>query len=141
MAIDPEDLQICLSADAHSETDPSPISHPIVQTSLFSFATYEDLIAGLGDEYRNPVYTRGRNPTISVLEDKLARLERGESCKVFASGMSAISSTVFGLAQQGDHIVFVNHRAPSARSRRTGPRSGASGCVGCIRRLSMTTLR
>ena len=35
-------------------------------------------------------------------------MERGEKCKVFASGMGAISATLFTLLQQGDHVLMVN---------------------------------
>lgn len=109
MAIDPEDRQICTSVDEHEAEGPHAVAQPIAQTSLFTFDTFEQLSAGLADEYRNSVYTRGRNPTVSVLEGKLAKLERGEACKVFASGMAAVSSVILGLAEKGDHIVFVNH--------------------------------
>jgi len=108
MAIDPEDRQICTSADDHNVDGPNAVAQPIAQTSLFTFDTFEQLTDSLKDEYRNSVYTRGRNPTVSVLEDKLARLERGEACKVFASGMAAVSSVILGLLEKGDHIVFVN---------------------------------
>jgi cystathionine beta-lyase/cystathionine gamma-synthase len=108
MAIDPEDRQICTSADDHDLDGPNAVTQSIAQASLFTFDTFEQLTDGLADEYRNSVYTRGRNPTVSVLEDKLAKLERGEACKVFASGMAAVSSVILGLAEQGDHIVFVN---------------------------------
>ncbi|MGH7465520.1 MAG: trans-sulfuration enzyme family protein, partial [Longimicrobiales bacterium] len=50
-----------------------------------------------------------QNPTVEVLERKLARLERGEACKCFASGMAAISAVMMGLLRAGDHILFVNH--------------------------------
>ena len=108
MAIDPEDRLICTSADAGEAEGPQTVTQSIAQTSLFTFDTFEALSAGLDDEYRNPVYTRGRNPTVLALEDKLAKLERGEACKVFASGMAAVSSVILGLAEKGDHIVFVN---------------------------------
>lgn len=108
MAIDAEDRQICTSADAGEAEGPHTVAQSIAQTSLFTFDTFEALTAGLDDEYRNSVYTRGRNPTVLALEDKLAKLERGEACKVFASGMAAVSSVILGLAEKGDHIVFVN---------------------------------
>ncbi len=60
------------------------------------------------DESSNSVYSRGHNPTVEVLETKLAALERGEACKCFASGMAAMSAVVMGLLRSGDHILFVN---------------------------------
>ena len=108
MPVDPRDNLICTSADAAAD-GPQPVSYPIAQTSLFVFDTYAELSDSLDDEYRNAVYTRGRNPTVSVLETKLAQLEQGEACKVFASGMGAISAVLLSILKSGDHVVFVNH--------------------------------
>jgi cystathionine beta-lyase/cystathionine gamma-synthase len=82
---------------------------PIVQTSQFAFPTFRALVEGLEAEHRHHVYSRGRNPTVEAAERKLARLERGEACACFASGMAAISAVFLGLLEAGDHILFVNH--------------------------------
>jgi cystathionine beta-lyase/cystathionine gamma-synthase len=105
MTIDPTDIEICLR-DAGEGGATSP---PIVQTSLFTFPTFGALVAGLGDEFRQHVYTRGRNPTVMAVERKLAALERGEGCLCFGSGMAAISGVLLGLLGSGDHVLFVNH--------------------------------
>jgi len=109
MAITPDDIRICL--EDHPGRDPSvePMATPIVQTSLFAFPNYDALIAAGAAENKNNVYTRGQNPTVEVLEKKLAALEQGEACKAFGSGMAAISAVIFGLLKAGDHILFVNH--------------------------------
>jgi cystathionine beta-lyase/cystathionine gamma-synthase len=86
-----------------------PATTPIVQTSLFAFPAFDDLVAGLASEHDTHVYSRGQNPTVEALEAKLAALERGEACKAFASGMAAISAVFLGLLEAGDHIVFANH--------------------------------
>jgi cystathionine beta-lyase/cystathionine gamma-synthase len=107
--ISPADIAICL--DDHAPPDAhgaAPMAAPIFQTSLFSYATLSDLLDGLGAEHERHVYTRGQNPTVEVLERKLAALERGEACKCFASGMGAISAVLLGLLQAGDHVLFVN---------------------------------
>ncbi|MGC6770353.1 trans-sulfuration enzyme family protein [Enterococcus sp. LJL51] len=80
----------------------------IVQTSSFFFPTYEEFMAASVDEKNNYVYTRGTNPTTEILEKKIAQLEGGEKCKVFSSGMGAISATLFTLLAQGDHVLMVN---------------------------------
>lgn len=114
MHIDPRDVELCLDDEFESTalSGPRPTSRPtsapIVQTSLFSFPTLEELIEALGSESGRHVYTRGQNPTVEALEKKLAALERGESCKAFASGMAAISAVFLGLLKSGDHIVFLN---------------------------------
>ena len=66
------------------------------------------MMEGLKHENREYVYTRGTNPTVQALEIRLAELERGESCKCFASGIAAISAVFTGLLEAGDHILFIN---------------------------------
>ncbi|MCC6431827.1 MAG: aminotransferase class V-fold PLP-dependent enzyme, partial [Gemmatimonadaceae bacterium] len=84
------------------------MSTPIVMTSLFAFPTLEALQQGLANESTTHVYSRGQNPTVEVLERKLARLERGEACKCFGSGMAAVSAAMLGVVRAGDHVLFVN---------------------------------
>lgn len=110
MRIDPNDVQICISDETYAdEHGGAPLTAPIVMTSLFSFPTIQDLLEGLAAEDRSHVYTRGQNPTVEEVERKLAALERGEACKVFGSGMAAISAVLLGVLQAGDHVLFVNH--------------------------------
>ncbi|MEZ5332628.1 MAG: aminotransferase class I/II-fold pyridoxal phosphate-dependent enzyme [Thermoanaerobaculia bacterium] len=109
MPVDPEDARICLEADVEAEPGrPAPTSAPIVQTSLFDHATFQDLVDGLASEHSRTVYTRGRNPTVMAAERKIARLERGDSCLCFGSGMGAIGAVLLGLLEAGDHVLFVN---------------------------------
>ncbi len=51
------------------------------------------------------VYSRFTNPTVSMLQDRLAALEGAEACVATASGMSAILATAMSLLKAGDHIV------------------------------------
>lgn len=84
------------------------INTPIYQTSLFAFETYEAFEQSMKDLQNNHVYSRGNNPTVSYLENKLAELEGGEQAKCFASGMAAISSAILSVVSSGDHVVCVN---------------------------------
>ena len=108
MRLDPNDITLCVAGDAKNPDGPSPTSPPIHQTSLFTYPTFGDLVRALGDEYGNNVYSRGRNPTVQALENKLALLERGESCSCFGSGMGAISAILYGTLTKGDHVLFLN---------------------------------
>lgn len=108
MAIDPDDIAICLEDHPVRAPGAQPMATPIVQTSLFAYPDLDSFNAAAKEEYRQYIYTRGQNPTVEVLETKLAALERGESCKCFASGMAAMSAVVMGLLKSGDHILFVN---------------------------------
>jgi len=51
------------------------------------------------------VYYRRTNPTVEVLEKKMAILENGEDAIATASGMAAITQTLLTLLKNGDHIV------------------------------------
>lgn len=110
--IDPDDVAICASDGEPNRVASSgsePVPPPIVQTSLFAFPDFGALVAGLADERRHRVYSRGNNPTVEAVERKIAMLEHAEACKCFASGMAAVSAVLLGLLAAGDHILFVNH--------------------------------
>lgn len=107
MRIDPDDALLCVH-DPREGEPPHPASTPVVQTSLFSFDSLSDLAEAYADPRSHRLYSRGQNPTVEVLEEKLARLERGEACKAFASGMAAVSAVFLGLLEAGDHVVFLN---------------------------------
>ena len=82
----------------------SPVT-PIYQTSTFSFKNAQhgaDLFAGKEKGY---IYTRIGNPTINVLENKLAELENGYRGIALASGMAAVSTVYMSVLKQGDHMI------------------------------------
>ncbi len=106
--IDPVDVRICLGHEEDLAAQGGALAPPVVQTSLFAQPSHAELAAGLAAEFERPVYTRGRNPTVQALEDKLARLERGEEAKCFGSGMGAIHAVLVSLLAAGDHVLFVN---------------------------------
>jgi cystathionine beta-lyase len=83
---------------------------PIYQNSLFTFETMEALHESM---YGNPGgpphhYSRVSNPTLELLESKLAHFEGGEGCKVFAAGMTAVSVAIISAVKQGGHVVTVD---------------------------------
>ncbi|MFC7392320.1 methionine gamma-lyase [Scopulibacillus cellulosilyticus] len=78
---------------------------PLFQTSTFTFPTAQagaERFAGEADGY---VYSRLGNPTVKILEERIALLEQGEAALAFASGMAAVSATLFHLTKSGDHII------------------------------------
>ena len=81
------------------------LTTPIYQSSTFMFDSCEQ--GGrrfTGAEY-GYIYTRLGNPTTTVLENKVAALEGGEAALATASGMGAISSTLWTIASAGKHII------------------------------------
>ena len=74
-------------------------------TSSFVFDNAAQAAARFSGEEAGFVYGRFSNPTVSMLQERLAALEGGEACIATASGMAAILSTVMALMKAGEHIV------------------------------------
>jgi cystathionine beta-lyase/cystathionine gamma-synthase len=87
---------------------------PIVQSSLFTFSSFEDMIETYRGDKVRMVYSRTTNPTVHFFEQKIAELEGADEAIGFASGMAAISSTVLAFVKPGDRIVCVRHVYPDA---------------------------
>ncbi|HUB59360.1 MAG TPA: PLP-dependent aspartate aminotransferase family protein [Puia sp.] len=84
------------------------VAPPIVQTSNFRVEKVDRLKALFEDEYSGYLYSRGLNPTVEILRQKLAALDGAEDCLVFNSGAAAIFAAVLANVKAGDHIVAVN---------------------------------
>ncbi|MBL7950536.1 MAG: aminotransferase class I/II-fold pyridoxal phosphate-dependent enzyme [Flavobacteriales bacterium] len=80
---------------------------PIVQSGNFTYPTVEAMREAVRYEMTRPLYTRGSNPTVSILRKKLAALEHAEDALVFSSGSAAIAAAVVSFVKAGDHIVCV----------------------------------
>jgi len=78
---------------------------PIYQTSSYVFNDTDHAANLFGLKEFGFIYTRLNNPTNDILEKRLAAVEGGIGAAVFASGTSAISSTLLTLLRNGDHIV------------------------------------
>jgi len=82
------------------------LTAPVFMTSTYAFETAEvgqELFRGEREGY---VYGRTRNPTQALLEARIASLEGAEGGLAVASGMAAISSTLWTLLQAGDEVVI-----------------------------------
>jgi cystathionine beta-lyase/cystathionine gamma-synthase len=97
-----------LAHDSHDDRHQGAVTHPIYQNSLFTFPTVEDYEMAREQLVDSYLYTRGNNPTVKVLEERIAALEQGEQARCFASGMAAISSAILSIVQYGDHIICVD---------------------------------
>ena len=87
-----------------------PIEHGSLQKPIHATVAYgyED-VQGLADVFqgRSTGYSYGRqvNPTVSALETKINRMERGIATVCFGTGMAAIGTLLFALLREGDHFV------------------------------------
>ena len=78
---------------------------PIFQTASYVFEDPESAAAYFNlQEYGN-TYSRIMNPTVAVLEERVANLEGGSGAVAFSSGIAAQAAALFTLLQTGDHIV------------------------------------
>jgi O-succinylhomoserine sulfhydrylase len=80
-------------------------SEALFLTSSFVFSSAAEAAARFKGEQPGPIYARFTNPTVSMMETRLAALEGAERCVAFSSGMAAILATVMGLMKAGEHIV------------------------------------
>jgi O-acetylhomoserine (thiol)-lyase len=78
---------------------------PVYQTTSYVFDSVDDASALFNVERGGHIYSRITNPTVAVLEQRLAALEGGSGAICTASGMSALFVTFFSLCSAGDHIV------------------------------------
>jgi cystathionine beta-lyase len=81
------------------------VSPPVIQSSNFAFPSLAEFRQAFTDELKHSVYTRGNNPTVAILRQKLAALEKAEDALVFGSGMAAISAAILANTAAGSHVV------------------------------------
>jgi methionine-gamma-lyase len=81
------------------------LTPPLFQTSTFTFPTAQHGEKSFSGESTDYIYSRLGNPTVNMLEERMAALEEGEAALAFGSGMAAVSTTLLTLVNAGDHIV------------------------------------
>ena len=82
---------------------------PIYQNSLFTKENWDEVDKTFDDRINNLIYTRGHNPSVRIVEKKIATLAGGEKAHLFPSGMAAISAAVLSCIKTGDHIVAIKN--------------------------------
>src|SRR5690625_256610 len=81
------------------------LTTPLFQTSTYTFETAEQGERRFLGEEDGYIYSRLGNPTVEVLEKRIASLENGERGLAFGSGMAAISAVLLGLTKANDHVL------------------------------------
>jgi cystathionine gamma-synthase len=89
-------------AGANLHKKHGPVSTPIYQTSTFEVTDNDEQLRVTPTDM---FYTRYGNPTNTMVELRIAELERADAALLFASGMSAITTSILALVKSGDHIV------------------------------------
>jgi len=96
---------IALHSGYVPESDHGSRAVPIYQTTSYVFESVSDASSLFNVEQGGHIYSRISNPTVAVLEQRIAALEGGSGAICTASGMSALFTTFITLCSAGDHIV------------------------------------
>ncbi|MGM0897309.1 MAG: methionine gamma-lyase [Bacillota bacterium] len=81
------------------------LATPLYQTSTYSFASAQEGEARFAGDEPGNIYSRLGNPTVRVLEERMAELEGGGGALAFGSGMAAVSAILVHLTKAGDHVL------------------------------------
>lgn len=98
-----EDRLALTHVGEHQEEYLNAVVPPVYLTSLHIF---EDM--GAYKQHKETgayVYGREGNPTVKILEEKVAALERGCGAVAFSSGMAAAAAAILAVCKAGSHII------------------------------------
>lgn len=98
---------LAVHAGQHPDPQFGSLAAPIYQTSTFAYGSFERGAQIFAGETPGYVYSRIANPTVAMLEQKIAALEQAEDAIAFSSGTGAIGSLLLALLNPGDEILFV----------------------------------
>jgi cystathionine gamma-synthase len=80
---------------------------PIVQSIPFGYDDLDEWMRVALGEREGHIYSRNTNPTTRAFEEKVRALEEAEASTSFATGMAAVSNTLFAFLEPGDRVVSV----------------------------------
>ncbi len=83
----------------------SETSEALYLNSGYVYGAAEEAEAAFDGSVERYVYSRFRNPTVAVFEERLAALEGAEVCRTTASGMAAVTTAMLCSVRTGDRVV------------------------------------
>ncbi|MFC7156565.1 O-acetylhomoserine aminocarboxypropyltransferase/cysteine synthase family protein [Halomarina halobia] len=95
----------CVHAGQRADPATGAAAPPLYQTSSYEFPDADTAAARYALEDDDHVYSRISNPTVGLLEDRLASLSGGVGALCTASGMAALDAATLVLAESGDNVV------------------------------------
>ena len=90
-------------------------SEALFLTSGFSYDDAASVAARFAGEEEGMTYSRLQNPTVAMLEERIALLEGAQACRVQASGMAAMTAALLCQLSAGDHMVMARAAFGSCR--------------------------
>lgn len=88
-----------------NRTDKNETAEALFVNSGYVYSTAAEAAQAFAGDIDRYVYSRYGNPTVTMLQDRLALLEGAEACLAFNSGMSAMFAAMSGLLCAGDRVV------------------------------------
>ena len=93
----------------HTGEEPEKYLHsvtpPVFLNSLHVYDRFEDYASIDPLREGEYIYGRASNPTVHILERKIAELEHGSRAAVFSSGMAACTSAIMAVCKAGSHVI------------------------------------
>ena len=80
-------------------------SEALFLTSGYAYDCAADAAARFAGEQDGMTYSRLQNPTVQMLEERIALMEGAEACRTMATGMAAMTAALLCQLQAGDHVV------------------------------------
>ena len=80
-------------------------SEAIFMSSGYAYDDAETVAARFAGEQEGMTYSRLQNPTVQMLEERIALMEGAEACRAQATGMAAMTTSLLCQLQTGDHVV------------------------------------
>jgi O-succinylhomoserine sulfhydrylase len=94
----------------HGET-----SEALFLTSGYTYDNAETVAARFAGEDAGMTYSRLQNPTVQMLEERIALMEGADACRTQATGMAAMTTALLCQLEQGDHVVAARAAFGSCR--------------------------
>ncbi len=90
-------------------------SEPLILSSGYTYDDAETVAARFAGEADGPTYSRLQNPTVEMLEHRIALMEGAEACRAQATGMAAMTTALLCQLETGDHVVAARAAFGSCR--------------------------
>lgn len=94
----------------HGET-----SEALFLTSGYTYDSAAEVAARFAGEAEGMTYSRLQNPTVAMLEERVALMEGAEACRAQATGMAAMTTALLCQLSAGDHVVAARAAFGSCR--------------------------
>jgi O-succinylhomoserine sulfhydrylase len=90
-------------------------SEALFLNSGYAYDNAETAAARFNGEDDGMTYSRLQNPTVQMLEERIALMEGAEACRAQATGMAAMTTALLCQLQMGDHVVAARAAFGSCR--------------------------